>query len=325
MKTISSLFFTVAAFIFLNVLPSTAAAQTCANPYRLNLQGPASISFDPVTPVGATLWSGTVYAAAVGGGCAGGTMTVQVAGTGAPLMENLYDSGVPGIAYRLRFAGRGLCTTAWWPSSCTGTWAPGMSDHQLYIELVKTGPITGGGSLTGVFANWLVGSSVYATYSWVGSVVVKPVVPTCSVSTESRAISVALGSNLPLSTFTGVGSISAPKPFNIALQCSGGDAGRTTNVYVTLTDQTNPANRSNVLSLTPDSGASGIGIQVLKGTTILSYGPDSAAAGTTNQWSAGAAANGVFSIPLTARYVQTAPSVKGGKANGRATFTMSYQ
>ncbi|MFS4513892.1 type 1 fimbrial protein, partial [Delftia tsuruhatensis] len=30
-------------------------------------------------------------------------------------------------------------------------------------------------------------------------------------------------------------------------------------------------------------------------------------------------------IPLTARYVQTQPSVTTGLANGRATFTLNYQ
>jgi len=97
--------------------------------------------------------------------------------------------------------------------------------------------------------------------------------------------------------------------------------------HVTLTDATNTGNRSNVLTLSPDSQAKGVGIEVLKGDTVLAYGPDSNATGNLNQWHAGTISTGMstFSIPLTARYVQTDPVVTPGSANGRATFTMSYQ
>jgi type 1 fimbria pilin len=147
--------------------------------------------------------------------------------------------------------------------------------------------------------------------------------PTCSVSTPS--IQVSLGS-VQLKSFSGVGSTSQVQPsFNISLSCTGGDTGVMTSVYTTLTDQTNPANQSNTLSLSASSTASGIGIQVLNGNTVISYGPDSAVVGNPNQWLAGSTGNGTFNIPLTARYVQTAPTVKAGTANGIATFTMSYQ
>jgi type 1 fimbria pilin len=92
-----------------------------------------------------------------------------------------------------------------------------------------------------------------------------------------------------------------------------------------LTDLTNPANESDTLSLARGSTASGVGIQVLSGTTVIKYGPDSAAAGNTNQWQAGSTGNGTFNIPLTARYVQTGPKVTAGSANGLVTFTMNYQ
>jgi len=111
------------------------------------------------------------------------------------------------------------------------------------------------------------------------------------------------------------------------LQCSGGDPNTSTNAYVTLTDATNPTNTSQVLSLTPTSQASGVGVQILNGTTVLGYGPDSAAPGNTNQWYAGNIAVGTsrFTIPLSARYVQTGATVTPGTANAQATFTMSYQ
>ncbi|MDW9250284.1 fimbrial family protein [Burkholderia cepacia] len=95
---------------------------------------------------------------------------------------------------------------------------------------------------------------------------------------------------------------------------------------MTLTDQTNNLNQSNQLSLTKDSTAAGLKVQILKDGKPLSYGPDSNETGNVNQWKAGNIPEGqsTFSIPLTARYIQTG-TVKGGTANAVATFTMNYQ
>lgn len=48
---------------------------------------------------------------------------------------------------------------------------------------------------------------------------------------------------------------------------------------------------------------------MLNGTAAINYGPDSNGVGNKNQWLAGTTANGVFNIPLTARYVQTDTTV----------------
>lgn len=49
--------------------------------------------------------------------------------------------------------------------------------------------------------------------------------------------------------------------------------------------------------------------------------------GNTNQWFAGSAVfwQDKLDTPLKARHLKTAPQVTPGKANGAATFTMSYQ
>lgn len=82
-----------------------------------------------------------------------------------------------------------------------------------------------------------------------------------------------------------------------------------------------------MLTLSPGSGATGVGVEILSGTTVLGYGADSNVLGNPGQWKAGTVSPGasVFSIPLTARYVQTDDVVTVGTANARATFTMSYQ
>lgn len=322
MKKAVRLLAAAGAIVLSHLFANDSSAAICTNPYAFTLQGPASIAFDPALAVGATLWSGSVNASSGGsGGCSSGTFRIDFVGSKTYQGNNLYDSGISGIGYRLKFTSSGSCTKVWWPSSCTDSWSGTMGTHSLLVELVKTGPITTGGTLSGIFAEWKVGAEQYLRYSWRGSVTVKPVIPTCKVATPS--IPVPLGT-IPASKFSGVGSTSKSESFNIALQCSGGDAGRTTDIHLTLTDQTAPSNRTAVLSLTSGSTAQGLGIQVKSGTTLISYGPDSAAQDNPNRWYAGAAANGTFLIPLSASYVQTGATVKGGSANGRATFTMSY-
>ncbi|MFM0044572.1 fimbrial protein [Paraburkholderia sediminicola] len=140
---------------------------------------------------------------------------------------------------------------------------------------------------------------------------------TCSVTSTSVAVTLpqAYTGRLPTA-----GATTGATPFNLALDCSPG-----TRVNVTLTDASNASNTSTTLSLAPGSTATGIGLQVLNGSTPIAYGPDSAAAGNQNQWLAGTAAGGSMTIPLTAQYVRTPGTVAPGTVKGLATFTMSYQ
>ncbi|KVF19287.1 adhesin [Burkholderia cepacia] len=134
------------------------------------------------------------------------------------------------------------------------------------------------------------------------------------------------GNDFSSKDFSGVGSTTPERDFSIQLNCTGGDLGTSTNAYVTLTDNSNSGNRSNRLSLTPNSEASGVAVQILRNGSPLNFGPDSSAPSNPNQWKAGniPQGQGVFTIPLTARYIQTG-TLKGGTANAVATFTMSYQ
>ncbi|MGF6094066.1 fimbrial protein [Pseudomonas sp. 18175] len=147
-----------------------------------------------------------------------------------------------------------------------------------------------------------------------------PSKPTCTVSTP--ALTMNLG-EVPARQFTGVGSVAGSATDTITLQCAGG-TGATVDVRVTLTDQSNPANRSDRLTLTGSSTAAGVALQLLYGAQVVSYGEDSSAVGNVNQWLAGSTDNGLFQITLTARYVQTLDFIKPGTANGVATFTLSY-
>ncbi len=154
-----------------------------------------------------------------------------------------------------------------------------------------------------------------------GVVINAPLKPTCSVTTSS--VPMSLG-QVTVSAFKGVGSHAGSATESIRLNCGGG-GGSTLDVFVTVTDQTQPANRTDVLSLAGGSTADGVALQLLRGPTLIRYGADSSAIGNPNQWLAGSTGNGTFTIPLTARYIQTGSSITPGTANGVATFTMAYR
>jgi type 1 fimbria pilin len=117
-----------------------------------------------------------------------------------------------------------------------------------------------------------------------------------------------------------VGSTGGGVSQNLKLNCPAG-----TNLRMVITDKTAPANRSSTLTLAADSGASGFGIEILYNGVPIFFGPDSASAGTQNQFSLGNNLNGTVSIPLTARYIRTAVQIKSGSVRALATYTMSYQ
>lgn len=201
-----------------------------------------------------------------------------------------------------------------------------MGLRNTAIELVKTGPITAQGAVSGEIARYtfddknLIAARLYIA----GNIQIKPLVPTCSVRTKSIDVSMD-GANVQ--SFTGVGSTSGSKPFDITLNCGGGTRGAMTRMFMTMTDAANTGNRSTTLSLSPGSTARGVGYQVVNQNTgdLVSYGPDSSAISNPGQWFVGQYGNQDVTIPLVARYVQTEAGITAGIANAVATFTMSYQ
>lgn len=293
------------------------AAPYCQEPTTWKMAMPGTLEINPDAPLGSNLWKEIVRGRAISGRpCKSGVYFIVMQGTRPLLDYRTYDSGIPGIGLRIRIPSS--CYMGYWPGRCElNNWAGGSGAYLLEISLVKVGPITTGGELTGTFGEQRIIGEQRAIYMWDGSVEISLRKPTCSVS--SAFIDVPLG-QFSTKAFTGIGSTTASQNFNIELQCSGGDAGSTLKVHTTLTDATNETNVSNVLSLSRDSQASGVGIQILNDATVLDLGPNA-------KWHAGNVQHGesTFTIPLSARYVQTADNITPGTANGNATFTMSYQ
>lgn len=311
--------------------PCTAIAAECKSdtgkPGTYIMTLPASVTVNPDLAIGATLAS---YQ---------GAMVLQgVTNTTCPplpvekpnsftlhtqtyLGNSIYASGIPGIGIRLRFTHiNGI------PFPYNNLWTfPHREEHNWTgsVELVKTGPISQGGLLSGIEASGaLPGENNYRWRLYLFTAMrVDPGRPTCKVTTPAVSVSMARAKQ---SEFTGVGMVSEARDFSIGVSCAEGRPGITTAIHGVLTDQTVPGNRSTTLSLSSDSTAAGVGVQILLNDDVLGYGADSIAADTENRWLAGSSGNGDFTIPLSARYVQTLPEVTAGSANARATFTLSY-
>ena len=96
-------------------------------------------------------------------------------------------------------------------------------------------------------------------------------------------------------------------------------------VYTTLTDASNPANVSDILSLTRDSTAAGIGYRVAYGGRAVKFGPDSVAPGTLNQFPVADKPGTSLSIPMEVSYIRTNEQIAAGTAKGQVILNMSYQ
>lgn len=330
------------SLILASALPIHAMAAAQCNPastitnsltyYTYSTTGFNPPPFNPADiPIGGVIYEGKPTATITNsGGGQFGPQTVcspqaeaWYVGVGTPGADNIYPTTVPNVGMRIIFGNKtlpysnGLVGKSFWSREINPT-----------IQLIKTGNITAGGLMRDLYARIAATSKSgpsMVEFSFATPVSVVPMVPTCAVTTKS--IKVAMGQTMAATTFTGVGSTSPSKPFEIRLSCSGGAQGTAIAAYVTLRDATTPTNTGKMLSLSKGSTAAGVRIEILKDDEVLGYGPDSSAEGNTNQWFGGLVQQGGSGlvIPLWARYVQTAGSVKAGTANGVATFTMSYQ
>ncbi|MFP3507502.1 fimbrial protein [Burkholderia sp. SIMBA_062] len=328
--------FLIIAACFSGIFSATSWADCTSNTnnglnyYIANVSGFSPPDFSPgAIPIGGVIYSktGTVTFTNKKGPtasvhCTDWTYT-YVTGVGVPDGNTIYPTSIPNVGLRMK-AGNTLVP---YRASSYFSDTDWNETYSLTIELVKTGNITAGGVLSGAYAQYRANNAsgqLLVEYRFASPVVVRPRVPTCKVATP--LVTVPMGM-FGISAFNGVGTTVAPRSFAISLACSGGDAGTMTNAYTTLTDSTMPSNTSTTLSLTKESTASGVGVQIMTGDTLVGFGPDSAAVGNTNQWKVGTVVPGQanLTVPLAARYVQTGSKITPGSANARATFTMSYQ
>lgn len=162
---------------------------------------------------------------------------------------------------------------------------------------------------------------------------------TASIYVQSATINIAaLSCNvtsaknvpIPLGVFTKSDLPSVGRNFgnystDVQLNCDSG-----VTPWMTITDASNSNNTSNVIVLSPDSTASGIGVQVFYNneSAAKSLGLDTSSKANKNQFQVGSITTKkgqIVSVPLTFKYIRTEENVNVGTANATATVTFSYQ
>ncbi|WP_179949301.1 fimbrial protein [Burkholderia sp. MSMB1078WGS] len=257
------------------------------------------------------------------------------------LGNNIYQTNAPGIGIRLKTIvdapawqngnsrgqeyyedlDNGATLTAF-PGNFWGPFQWTAYGGTFTLEIIKTGEIQPGTVFSAEIGEVAAGGVVLRRFYLSGNIVVQ--YASCKVMSSS--IRVPLGS-VPQRKFTGPGSTSNPVNFSIPIDCTG----VTRNVYMTFTDNTNPGNTGNVLPLTGDSTARGIGIQILPDSATgvsypIAFGPESGAINQQLVATLGRQSDiGRVDVKLRARYVQTEAKIVPGTANGILTYTLSYQ
>ncbi|MFM0081687.1 fimbrial protein [Paraburkholderia sediminicola] len=246
---------------------------------------------------------------------------------------DVYQTGISGLGVRYIFnssacnATNVIMTNGNAAVTCAFSGALGGAYMPVQIsvtaQLVVTDPIQGGiSSLTTAPTVAISFKSSDSSSNWpqpnlyTGIATGTLTQATCSVTQANVAVSLP---NVGTGALFSSGSTAGSQAFSLSFNCSSG-----AKVLITLTDNVNPANQSNTLQLTADSTARGLGVQILNHGLPISFGPDSATVGNTNQWLIGASPNGPLQVPLTARYINTG-TVAAGTVKALATFTMSYQ
>lgn len=226
-----------------------------------------------------------------------------------PFGDKIYNTNIDGVGIRTTNESTDKVVAYDQPEDSTDIKIPiGMK-----VELIKTkaGAVGAGALSTGRLARISIMNVMQTgAIDLTGSNAIVPVA--CSVTNTS--INVPMGDKIPLTAFTGPGSVAAERTFSIPLNC---DAN--TRVRVALDGIAHGSGVAGVLALDPfpsETVASGVGLQLLFNDIPVALGTP-ITVGT-------AAADGAFSIPLSARYYQTGGTVTGGRANSTATFTLTY-
>lgn len=309
----------------LAAMPAQALSlQVSPSTLPLSPSGPYSTARDKAVGTVLATASSTLSATDIGGlGC---VVTAFIQSSSAA-NGNTFTTGVAGLGVNLYYY-NGATRTQITPgvqSSLNPSLTGPNTITTIDAELVVTGQVASGTmsslpSVTITFAAAGLGCGVLNLGAKTLTVTATNGTVTalsCQVTTPSISVSLP---RVSATTLASSGQTAGATRFTIGLNCTATG----TNVYVTLTDANNAANRSTSLSLKNTSTATNVALQLVRDSSaLIAFGPDSAAANNVNQWLVGPSAT-VTGIPLTARYVATGTATPGS-VNAAATFTMSYQ
>lgn len=208
-----------------------------------------------------------------------------------------------------------------------GNWGPATFGFRLRVAFVTTGAVQGGTvSFPGQVGTVGMVSYNQGTYPVTpnqGPMNTAPIGftggPTFNViACQTPDVRVPLGRS-PQTIFTGIGSTSGTKPVTISLNSCPAGMNSITYRVDPVTTVVNAA--QSVVALDASSSATGVGVQLLDSTGTQPF--------PLQTWTTftgyNAATGGSYTIPLNARYYQTAATVTPAQANSSMTFTMQYQ
>ncbi len=328
----------IAKQLFLLLALATAALfmphakANCMSPNIPALLSLTSVSVSTSLPVGATI-SGTERSVHISGDCyvdedAGQPIIVCYNGFGkeVPGIPGVYASGVTGVGVSLR-NDKGQRVVGAADQYCSDNDPIGQvsstknSDgsypfsFDVSLERVKPSETVAAGSLTSSNTQFNLGVGHVEgldspnTISYSGDVQVKAV--TCAVSPAS--LTVTLG-DVPLSRFTGPGTLVSQSVFNIGMLCDQDVQPEmmiaSANGYET--------NYPGVIKLTPESGvATGVGVKMLFNGQVPVFEQYMNTFITH--------ANIQSQYPFSVSYEQTSADISPGTANTVATITVAYK
>jgi len=234
----------------------------------------------------------------------------------------------------------GICTNAWgcgWPSGYSAV---------SWLEIFKTGNtvepgIINASTLPEIIYTFGQADSMVEIYRIRMSGTITVTVPTCNITPASKVMTVNMGAH-KLSDFSGTGSHTGWVDASIYLDGCGQFNGYGTSTNATYNGSTVIAKNaftSNTFSVTLTplngveagamklkdqiSGATGFGIQLSRSQSdagVMNL------TGSTYNYTDPLSNNGsaTVTVPLYARYIQTAATATGGKADGMLEYTVSY-
>ncbi|PHM39784.1 fimbrial adhesin protein precursor [Xenorhabdus mauleonii] len=257
---------------------------------------------------------------------------VSYEGTGTSNKASIYPiPHIPGLGYKITRTNDYSSHTniPWFPTRATGVCVSKdkcfptalfltFDNRTKYIlKLVKIGNIPHGGQLAGEIAKGIAlekGNFQFISLSIAGSINIKLISPSCKLKTPY--VNVALG-DISKSDFQGIRTETQRKQFNIGLECFGGSSGKTVLPKMTLEDVTNPSNHSDILTLSRNATAKGVGIRIYHKQNPVRYQPG-------NKIRLGELINGHYSIPFQANYIQSESTITPGSVHASAVFKLSY-
>jgi hypothetical protein len=233
---------------------------------------------------------------------------------GNSLGNSVYATNLSGIGYRV-YARGGFQPFSTYTGDRGGLWTGSTRGY----ELVKTGAISRGGTLSGLgFSTYIRSHNVTVWREIVPNITINFLTkPTCRLNNTSIPISFGI---VPITATNGR---LAQRPMYVPVTCSGGAPGTQTSVYMTLTDANNPGNRSNNLTIVPAN--SGMTINISHDGSPMYFGPASSAAGNPGQKLLSRFGNGTVNHYLVANLMRIGPMRGLPSFSARATMTMRYE